>query len=260
MSPKIDFAFKLIFGDKKHTDITIAFLSAVLKVAREELAEIEIINSELLREFKEDKKGILDVRVKTRDHQQINIEIQILPTDFMPARSLFYWSKMFTSQIRAGDTYDQLKKCVAINIVDFKCTPLNQLHSCYHIMEDTSGHRLTELLEVHFMELPKLVEKDIERNEDDPVVQWMTFIDSQSQEVMEMLAQKNQDIGRAFDLLQIISQDQNKRMAYEARQAEIMDQRTRILEATRKGEEIGAEKGVKIGAAIPAALRRQAMC
>ncbi len=106
---------------------------------------------------------------------------------------------------------------------------------------------MTELLEVHFMELPKLVNKDIERNEDDPVVQWMTFIDSQSQEVMEMLAQKNQDIGRAFDLLQIISQDQNKRMAYEARQAEIMDQRTRILEATRKGEEIGEEKGVKIG-------------
>ena len=29
--------------------------------------------------FKEDKKGILDVRVKTRDGRQINIEIQILP-------------------------------------------------------------------------------------------------------------------------------------------------------------------------------------
>ncbi len=72
--------------------------------------------SELLREFKEDKKGILDVRVITRDHQQINIEIQILPTDLMPACSLFYWSKMFTSQIRTGDTYDQLKKCVPLTL------------------------------------------------------------------------------------------------------------------------------------------------
>ncbi len=62
-----------------------------------------------------------------------------------------------------------------------------------------------------------------------------------------MLAQKNQDIGRAFDLLQIISQDQNKRMAYEARQAEIMDQRTRIFEAKRQGEEIGIKKGEEIG-------------
>ncbi len=62
-----------------------------------------------------------------------------------------------------------------------------------------------------------------------------------------MLAHKNHDIGKAFNLLQIISQDQNKRMAYEARQAEIMDQRTRILEATCKGEEIGEDKGVKKG-------------
>ena len=46
------------------------------------LADIEIINSELLREYKEDKKGILDVRVKTQDGRQINIEIQILPTEF----------------------------------------------------------------------------------------------------------------------------------------------------------------------------------
>jgi hypothetical protein len=55
------------------------------------------------------QKGILDVRVKTRDGRQINIEIQILPTEFMPERTLFYWSKMYVSQIKAGDTYDQLK-------------------------------------------------------------------------------------------------------------------------------------------------------
>ena len=72
MSPKIDFVFKLIFGDEKHKDITIGFLSAVLQVPKDDLADIEIINTELLREFKEDKKGILDVRVKTRDGRQIN--------------------------------------------------------------------------------------------------------------------------------------------------------------------------------------------
>jgi predicted transposase/invertase (TIGR01784 family) len=95
MSPKIDFAFKLIFGDQKHKDITIGFLTDVLHTPEGELADIEIINSELLREYKEDKKGILDVRAKTKGGQQINIEIQILPTEFMPERTLFYWSKMF---------------------------------------------------------------------------------------------------------------------------------------------------------------------
>jgi predicted transposase/invertase (TIGR01784 family) len=70
-------------------------LTDVLHTPEGELADIEIINSELLREYKEDKKGILDVRAKTKGGQQINIEIQILPTEFMPERTLFYWSKMF---------------------------------------------------------------------------------------------------------------------------------------------------------------------
>jgi hypothetical protein len=42
-------------------------LTAVLKVPKGELSDIEIINSELLRQYKQDRKGISDVRVKTRD-------------------------------------------------------------------------------------------------------------------------------------------------------------------------------------------------
>ena len=243
MSPKIDFVFKLIFGDSKHKEITIAFLTAVLNLPPGVLADIEIINSELLREYKEDKKGILDVRVKTQDGRQINIEIQILPTEFMPERTLFYWSKMFTSQIHSGEGYELLKKCITINIVDFDCTPLKQVHSCYHLTEDKQGHCLTDVLEVHFLELPKLFEEGITVSNDDAIVQWMLFIDGKSKEVMEMLAAKNKDIGNAFDLLKIISNDKKARMAYEAREAELMDQRTRIKSAFTKGRDEGKVEG-----------------
>ena len=73
--------------------------------------------------------------MSTEPNRQVNIEIQILPTELMPERTLYYWSKMYASQLRAGDTYDQLKKCITINIVDFECTPLQQVHSCYHLRE-----------------------------------------------------------------------------------------------------------------------------
>ena len=36
MSPKIDFVFKLIFGDDKNKDLLIALLSAILGVPKEE--------------------------------------------------------------------------------------------------------------------------------------------------------------------------------------------------------------------------------
>jgi predicted transposase/invertase (TIGR01784 family) len=91
MSPKVDFVFKLIFGDEKNKHVLIAFLSSALKLPKEEFKEIELLNTELLREFKEDKKGILDIRVKTKNNEHIDIEIQILPTEFMAERTLFYW-------------------------------------------------------------------------------------------------------------------------------------------------------------------------
>ena len=65
MSPKLDFVFKLIFGDEKNKELLIALLSTIIQMPLEAFEGIEIINSELLRIFKEDKKGILDVRVKT---------------------------------------------------------------------------------------------------------------------------------------------------------------------------------------------------
>ena len=123
MSPKIDFVFKLIFGDEKNKELLIALLSAILRVPKEDFEGLEIVNSELLREFAEDKKGILDVRVKTKGGKQIDVEIQILPTEFMPERTLFYWSKMYTGQVKPGDTYRRLKKRITINIVNFKCIP-----------------------------------------------------------------------------------------------------------------------------------------
>jgi predicted transposase/invertase (TIGR01784 family) len=93
------------------------------------------------------------------------------------------------------------------------------------------------------LEIPKLFDVEIERDENDPIVQWMEFLDAKSKGVMEMLAEKNKDIKKAYDLLQIISKDEKARMLYDARQAEISDQLTRIKSAEQRGMEKGREKG-----------------
>ncbi len=124
---------------------------------------------------------------------------------------------------------------------------MKQAYSCYHLTEDRQAHRLTDVLEVHFLELPKLFEKEITIEEADIITQWMLFIDGRSKEVMEMLAEKNTDIGNAYNLLKIISKDEKARMAYQAREAELMDQRTRVRSALAKGEDIGIRKGEDIG-------------
>lgn len=89
---------------------------------------------------------------------------------------------------------------------------------------------------MHFLEIPKIFDEEIERDENDPIVQWMESLDAKSKVVIEMLAEKNKDIKKAYDLLQIISKDEKAKMLYESKQAEISDQLTRIKSAQEKGK------------------------
>lgn len=51
-----------------------------------------------------------------------------------------------------------------------------------------------------------------------------------------MLAQKNKYIESAYERLQIISQDRQKRLEYEAREKAILDHNQMMLEAEERGE------------------------
>ncbi|MEQ8199553.1 MAG: DUF4351 domain-containing protein [Clostridiaceae bacterium] len=58
-----------------------------------------------------------------------------------------------------------------------------------------------------------------------------------------MLAKKNENIKSAYHILQKMSRNKEARMAYEARQAEIMDQLTREKTAKEEGMAEGIVKG-----------------
>ena len=59
-----------------------------------------------------------------------------------------------------------------------------------------------------------------------------------------MLATKNIYIQSAYNTLQVISQDDQKRMEYEARQKALRDYNQGMLEAEERGEKRGREEGI----------------
>ena len=71
------------------------------------------------------------------------------------------------------------------------------------------------------------------------------FISSERKEDFEMLATKNTYIQSAYKTLQVISQDDQKRMEYEARQKALRDYNQGMLEAEERGEKRGREEGIK---------------
>ncbi|RCX18785.1 putative transposase/invertase (TIGR01784 family) [Anaerobacterium chartisolvens] len=247
MLPVVDFVFKLLFGDIKHKERLISLLSAILRLPEKEFEGIEIINTELPRMFEEDKKGILDIRARFSGGKQVDIEIQVLPSVFMAERTLYYLGKMYTTQVKEGETFHALKKCIAINIVDYEFLPVRKMHTVYHLNEDETGHRLTDAVEVHFCELKKVREGTGITDMNDPSIDWMRFIGARTKGEMEIMAETNETIRDAFNYLQVISNDEQKRLEYESRQLWLMDQRTREKVARDEGMKEGIDKGIEKG-------------
>jgi len=69
------------------------------------------------------------------------------------------------------------------------------------------------------------------------------FLEAKNKEGFEMLAEKNDKIKKAYSILEVISKDDIKRAAYEAREAELHDQMTRLKSAREEGLKEGMEKG-----------------
>lgn len=58
-----------------------------------------------------------------------------------------------------------------------------------------------------------------------------------------MLANKNPYIGSAYQHLQVISQDKQKRLGYEAREKAVRDYNQGMLEAEQRGRKEGLQQG-----------------
>ncbi len=146
--------------------------------------------------------------------------------------------------MKKGDAYKELKKCIAINILDYDFPLAKKVHSVYSLREEGTGERLTEVEEIHFVDLEKLRSGMGIAGLDTSLLKWLRFLASKSKGEFEMLARNDKEIKDAYEYLREISTDDQKRMEYEAREMWLMDQRTRELLAREEGREEGKEEGL----------------
>lgn len=260
---KIDYAFKLIFGKLGNEPILIAFLNATLKLPKEnQITSVVLLNTELNKEYKEDKKSLLDIRAVTAEGIQVNIEIQLANRHDMEKRTLFYWAKMYTHQMREGMAYKELAKTITINILDFNyIKQTRNYHSVFRLFEIDEGFELTEALEIHFMELPKLLVKWRERLVspwEDALVRWLFLLEgSEDEEIfktLEEIAMQDPVLNQAMEEWEKSSEDPKVRELYFARRKAVLDEKAaireaelRLLEAIKQGKEEGIREGEEKG-------------
>ncbi|MDT7918857.1 Rpn family recombination-promoting nuclease/putative transposase [Clostridium perfringens] len=241
LSPKVDFVFKRIFGNEKHPEILISFLNAVMK-PKDLIESVQIRNSDIEKEHIEDKYSRLDIKAITNKGEYINIEIQVKNEYNMIKRSLYYWSKMFENQIVEGDNYNKLAKTVCINILDFKYLRNEKFHNVYRLKEIITNEELTDTMELHFIEIPKLRKLDDSEEISDMLEAWVAFIQSPDSEVVEKLEMSKKEIKEAKSELVRMSGDSKERYMYEKRKESILEKVSLIENAEQKGIEKGENK------------------
>ena len=247
LDPKMDFVFKNIFGSEKHPNILISFLNATLK-PKDLITEVEIKNTDLNKGYIEDKFSRLDVKATTSNNEIINIEIQLKNEYNMIKRSLYYWSKLYSEQLNEGEDYSLLKRTICINILNFKYLKTRMFHSVYRMKEIHTNEELSDIEEIHFIEIPKLEDGSDEK---DMLVAWIEFLKNPESEKVRSLEMSVDEIREAKDELIKMSNDDTQRELYEMRAKTLRDKISALNEAERKGIKKGEKnKAIEIAKSL----------
>ena len=87
---------------------------------------------------------------------------------------------MYTSQIKSGESYDKLKKCIHVSILSDTYFPDDE--RCYRriaFCDTETGKVYSDLMEMHILELSKLPPEDMDEN---GIILWMRFLGGKCEE------------------------------------------------------------------------------
>ena len=235
LSPKVDFVFKKIFGSEENKSVLISFLNATLK-PKKEIVSVDLKNTDIEKEYLKDKFSRLDVKATTSNKETINIEIQLKNEYDMIQRSLYYWSKIYEEQIQEGDSYSNLNRTVCINILNYNYLKNDRFHNIYRLKEIETNEELTDIEEIHFIEIPKLRELNL-NDEADMLEVWIEFLRDPESEVIRNIEMSNEEVRKAKDKLYKLSQSKKDRELYFLREKSIRDEISALYDAEQKGME-----------------------
>lgn len=183
LDPKLDVVFKMLFADERNRRLLESLLTAVLEPP-EAIASVEILNPELPREEVVQKGAILDLRARLMDGTQIQVEMQSLGHPGLRQRALFYWARLYTSQLVRGDAYVELAPAVSVFFLNF-----------------------VELSTQHYHKLPP----EPAASDAPAVLRWSKFLAARSEEELEQLAMSDPNLREAKNALERLSADPKAR-------------------------------------------------
>ncbi|MBD2844873.1 Rpn family recombination-promoting nuclease/putative transposase [Paenibacillus sp. IB182496] len=239
---KADFAFKRMFGQGDGRKVLIAFLNALLASDRQHppIVSVELLNPELEREYSEDKKALLDLLAQTDSGTFIHIELQLLNQPHLISRLVYYWSRVYTKQLKKGQSYDKLNPTITILISNEDVlAQTGRYHTRFGLYEDQERFRLTDMLDIHVIELQKLLRAFTSGDADpwqDSEIRWLLLLaavqgddvkDGLIKQLEAIAMRSDEELFEAFERWESLSRDPKVWAKYELWHMAVMDEAAR---------------------------------
>jgi predicted transposase/invertase (TIGR01784 family) len=202
-----------------------------------------IESKDLPADIFEGKSGKLDVLGRLDNGAKVNVEVQIKNHFNIAKRSLFYWSKKYTWNMKSGDDYSGLVPVIAVNIIDFPLFNIEDFHTSFHLWEDGNKDiMLSDVCEIHFLDMVKFRKTGYNLN--DRLHRWLVYFDERSPaELIEEVVKMDSAIHLAQEKLELISRDPDLLRAYEQYEKAASDWTSNMNAARTEGLAEGEKKG-----------------
>ncbi len=277
VNPKIDLVFKKLFGSEENKDILLSLINAILPL-HQQISEISLKNPYNVSDYAEGKLSILDIKAQDEHGVAYDIEMQIRGSDFYGRRTLFYWAKMFGSQLDYIDDfetaneqitelekladlekqgklgYSGLKKCIVISLMDFNFFN-DEKYNRYFMLKDgetNETHKDLDYLDLYFIELKKF--KGKLQTLKTTLERWITFLNNAHKYTKDNLPQELaeiKEIRKASLKLDTMYLDEKEKSYYEGQQKFLLDENARLKEAVEKaGVEAETRKQLEIAKSL----------
>jgi len=155
------------------------------------------------------------VKLRTSSKKIIHIEIQLSVTPELKERIIYYDAKLIAEQIKSGGDYTVIKKVISIVITDEKLIKNSErYHHRFTFYDREAGVELSDIIEIHTLELMKLPPTA----DGTELYDWAKFIAAESEEEMNMVAERNPQVGKAVVTFRELTASERTRDLYERRE------------------------------------------
>jgi len=248
INPKIDFAFKKIFGSEDSKDILISFLNALIYEEQPVIQDLEILKPYLAPKIRGVKDTYLDIKARIIDENHnagsVIIEIQVLNVEGFKKQILYNAAKSYSTQLTTRQNYNLLlNPVIVLTITDFVMFPdLDKVLSKFVLKEkDYLIDYPIYDIELIFVELPKFKKELPELRL--MIDKWLYFL-TQARSLLQVPEVMGEipEIKKAFDIANQENFTLNELKDQEKSEILIQEQRGAVTKGIQQGIEQGTQQ------------------